>query len=273
MNRLMARITSSQKPSGVRWQAVALPAEHGGWSLVIEPILVGLLVAPTWGGLCLGLAGFFAFLAHQPVKISLLDRKRGRAYARTQLAARFAFLYLGLGIVFLGLAVWLVSLRPLLPLALAVPLMLIFGIYDQRPGRHWQAELSAPIAFAAIAASIPLAAGWSWPTAVALWVVMAARSAPSILYVRSRLRLGKGKEAQRKRAWLAHLIALVVVAVLVGWNLLPETAVIAMIILLSRALIGLSRYRRNWSTKTLGFVEIGLGLMTVLLVALGYWIQ
>ncbi len=267
----MTRVTSSPKPSGVRWQAVALPAEHGSWSLVIEPILLGLLVAPTWGGLFLGLAGFCAFLAHQPVKIILLDRKRGRSYARTQLAVRFAFLYLGLAIIFLALAVWLVGLRPLLPLIVAIPLMLIFGMYDQRPGRHWQAELSAPVAFAAIAASIPLAAGWSWPTAVALWAVMAARSAPSILYVRSRLRLVKGKAAQRKRAWLAHLIALAVVAGLVWWDLLPETAVVAMLILLIRALSGLSRYRRSWSTKTIGFVEIGFGLLTAFLVALGYW--
>lgn len=269
----MARMTSSQKTSSVRWQAVALPAEHGSWSLVIEPILLGLLVASTWAGLFLGLAGFCAFLAHQPVKISLLDRKRGRFYARTQLATRYAFLYLGLAVVFLSAAVWLVGLRPLLPLAVAVPLMLIFGIYDQRPGRHWQAELSAPIAFAAIAAAIPLAAGWSWATAVALWIVMAARSAPSILYVRSRLRLSKGKAAQRKRAWLAHLIALALVVVLVWWNLLPATAVVAMLILLARALVGLSPYRRNWSAKTIGFLEIGFGLLTAFLVALGYWIN
>ena len=269
----MTRVTSSQKPSSIRWQAVALPAEHGSWGLVIEPILLGMLVAPTWGGFFLGLAGFLAFLAHQPVKIILLDRKRGRSYARTQLASRFAFFYLGLAIVFLSFAVWSGGIRPLLPLALTVPLMIIFSIYDQRPGRHWQAELSAPVAFAAIAASIPLAAGWSWQTAVALWIVMAARSAPAILYVRSRLRLVKGKAAQRKRAWLAHLIALLLVAVLVWWALLPTTAVVGMLILLLRALVGLSHYRRNVSTKALGFMEMGFGFLTVFLVALGYWIN
>lgn len=268
----MTRATSPQKTPGVRWQAVALPAEHGGWSLVLEPILLGLLVAATWGGVLLGLAGFCVFLAHQPAKIIWLDHKRGRAYARTHLAKRFAFLYLGLALLFLALAVWLVGLRPLLPLTLAVPLMIVFGIYDQRPGRYWQAELSAPIAFAAVAAAIALAAGWTWPTALALWIVMAARSAPSILYVRSRLRLVKGQPAQRKRAWLAHLIALLLVAALVWWALLPATAVLAMLILFLRALVGLSDYRRNLSTKTLGFVEIGFGLLTAFLVALGYWL-
>jgi hypothetical protein len=30
------------------WRVVALPDEHGGWSLSANPALLGLLVAPSW---------------------------------------------------------------------------------------------------------------------------------------------------------------------------------------------------------------------------------
>ena len=273
MSQSMSSSQKQQIASAARWQAVALPAEHGSWSLVIEPIFLGLLVAPTWGGVLLGLAAFFAFLAHQPLKVLWLDYKRGRSYKRTRLAQRFVLFYSLLAAVCLAGGVWLAGLRPLLPFLFALPLILVFAVYDQRPGRHWQAELSAPVASAGVAAAVALAAGWPLAASIALWVVMAARAAPAVLYVRSRLRLIKEKPAQRKRAWTAHVLAVLVVGVLVWVELLPETAVFAMLILLGRALLGLSKYRRSITTKALGFLEMGFGFLTAVLVAIGYWIS
>jgi hypothetical protein len=54
-----------------RLKGVALPASYGSWSLVSEPILLGLLVAPSWAGFLLALAGFLTFLLDQPLKIIL----------------------------------------------------------------------------------------------------------------------------------------------------------------------------------------------------------
>lgn len=261
--------TPSQR--SVRWQSVALPAEHGSWSLVAEPILLGLLVAPTWAGGLLALAAFLAFLTHQPLKIVLNDRRRGRRYARTAVATRFAIGYGVVAAAFGAAAVWLAGFLPLLPFALALPFMLVFAAYDQRPGRHWQAELAAPTAFAAVAAGIPLAAGWALPAAMALWGVMVARSVPAVLYVRARLRLVKERDAQTGLAIVAHVVALGAVGVLVWLGWLPATAVFALLILLVRAALGLSRLRRSVSTKTLGFIETGFGLLTAVLVAAGYW--
>ena len=57
--------------SGVRISSVALPAEHGGWSLLLEPIALGLLLAPTVPGLFLSLAATGAFLARHPFKLAV----------------------------------------------------------------------------------------------------------------------------------------------------------------------------------------------------------
>jgi hypothetical protein len=230
-----------------------------------------LLAAPSWSGLLFAIAGLLTFLLNQPLKIILADHQRGRRYARTRLAFRVAVVYFLLAALCFMAAVWIVGLLPLLPLALAVPLLFIFLVYDNRPGRSWQAELSAPAGFSAIAASIALAAGWNLGPALALWVIMIARSVPAVLYVRARLRLAKGKEANSAPAMGAHMLALVVVAILVALQLAPPTAVLAFLLLLLRAAIGLSPYRRDFTAMTLGWIETGTGLFTVLLIAFGYW--
>ncbi|HRO23471.1 MAG TPA: YwiC-like family protein, partial [Promineifilum sp.] len=52
-------VADKTKTRSVSFKSVALPAEHGSWSLVSEPIVLGMLVAPTWAGLALVIAAFF----------------------------------------------------------------------------------------------------------------------------------------------------------------------------------------------------------------------
>ena len=44
------------------WRSVAIPSEHGGWGLTLEPVLLGLVVAWSGAGVALGVAAFTAFL-------------------------------------------------------------------------------------------------------------------------------------------------------------------------------------------------------------------
>jgi len=83
----------SQKSSGVRWRSVAVPKEHGGWGFLLDPILLGLLVAPSPAGLFLVLLDLAAFLARTPLKIVWKDTQRGRRYARTAAALKALFVY------------------------------------------------------------------------------------------------------------------------------------------------------------------------------------
>ena len=70
-----------------RWRSVAIPSEHGGWGLTLEPVVLGLLVAPSLAGLALGVAAFTAFLLRTPAKLIAVDVRRGRWLDRTRLAA------------------------------------------------------------------------------------------------------------------------------------------------------------------------------------------
>ena len=77
----------------VRLRSIALPTEHGGWGFTLEPILLGLLVAPTWAGFGLALATSSAFLARRPVKLVSTDLVRKRRLPRTRVALWFSLGY------------------------------------------------------------------------------------------------------------------------------------------------------------------------------------
>ncbi len=267
--------TSTARPPS--FKSVALPAEHGSWSLVTEPILLGLLVAPSWAGAALAAAAFALFLFNRPFKVYWADRRRGRTYARTRLARRFALIFGGVGLLLAAVAFSLAGPRPFAPVLVAAPLLLIFVFYDQRPGRFWQAELAAPVAFAAIVAAIALADGWGWPPALGLWGFMVARAVPAVLFIRARLRLDKGRPAGPGESLAAvigtHALAVSGVAALVWAGWLPWLGIVATAMLLARAGWGLSPWRWRSSVIALGFLETGFGLLAVLIVALGYWLK
>lgn len=258
----------------VRVKAVALPAEHGGWGFLLEPILLGLLVAPSWGGVFLAISALAAFLTRHPLRLALTDWQRGRRYTRTAMAERFVLLYLTTALLALVAAILAAGPVILLPLALTTPLAAIQLLYDaQNRGRHWLPETAGPTALAASGTSIALAGGWPMGPALALWIVMAARAIPAVLYVRARLRLEKGQRPALAPALLGHLVSVGLVLVLVWAGLAPYLAVLAMVILLVRAAYGLSKYRRSVAPKVIGFQEMGFGAMTAILTALGFMLK
>ncbi len=255
----------------VRLKSVALPPEHGGWGFLFEPILLGLFVAASWGGLAFGLAVIGAFLARQPIKVAVADWRRGKRYARTRAAEQFALGYGAVAVVGLALALALHDARILLPVLLAVPLGLVqmAGTVTGR-GRDLLPEVTGALALGAAASSIALAGGASTETALALWAVLAARDVPSILYVRERLKLEKGKAYNAAGVVATNALAVIAVLALAAAGLVPWLAAGAALILAGRALRGISRYRKPSPAKTIGFLEVFYGLLTVALVALGY---
>jgi hypothetical protein len=257
--------------SGVRVKTVAIPPEHGAWGFLFEPVVLGLGVAPSLPGLFLSIGVIGAFLARYPAKIALTDRMHHKRYARTRLAERFALGYsaaAGLGV---GLAVAWGGFGILLPLLLAVPLAaLLFLSNLQNRARDLLPELAGACALALTAASLALAGGKSSGVALALWIILLARNIPSILYVRARLRLERGKPYRLSPVLGANVAGIIVVLILVLTGVAPVLALAAVIILLIRAIYGLSPYRRRVSTQSVGFQEVGFGLMTVLFTILGY---
>jgi hypothetical protein len=258
-------------PPPVRLKPIALPAEHGSWGLVLEPILLGLLVAPSWGGLLLAVGTFAAFLLRRPSRVIQTDWHRKQS-KRKAVALWFVAGYGVTAVLSLAAAFLLVGARPLAPFLLAVPFLIVFLVYDvSGQSRSWQAELAGPVAFSTVAASIGLAGDWSVAESSALAGVMIARAVPSVLYIRARLRLDKKKASNAGLAVGAHVLGLAGILGLILASWLPLVAAAAFALLLLRAAIGLSRYRRPVPVKTIGFMEIGFGVLTILTVAVGYW--
>ncbi len=248
-----------------QWRTIALPPEHGSWGLTLEPILLGLLLAPSTAGWGLALLAFSAFLLRWPLKVLTQSKQ----LKRRSLAVVFCSFYALLALTGLLLGMQ-TGTRPLLPFVLALPFGVIFFLFDkQNKSRYWQAELAGPVAFAATATAIALASNWTMLSALVLWVVMVARAVPSILYVRARLRLDRGNPHLPSLVTAAHIVALLITAWLVWRTWLPPLTIVVMGLLLARAVLGLSRYRRPVPIKVIGFAELGWGLLTVLVVAFG----
>jgi hypothetical protein len=169
-------------------KAVALPSEHGGWGLAAEPGLLGLLVAPSVAGAAIAVAAVVAFLVRTPLKLALVDRRRGRSLPRTRLAARVAAVE-GLVLVALAaVAVVTAGVAWIVPLVLAAPLFAVELWFDVRSrGRRLVPELCGSVGAASVAASVAVAGGAPTSVAVVAWVVLAARSIAAIPYVRTQV--------------------------------------------------------------------------------------
>ncbi len=256
----------------VNLKNIALPASHGGWGFLIEPMLLGLWLAPSLAGFWLSVAALGAFLAQQPLKLAITDRRKRRRYPRTIWAERISLLYLGITVVAFSFALLgTASMLLLLPIAMATPLALVQLYYDARNrGRELTPELFGAGALGAVASAVALAGGWAvWP-ALALWGIVLARTVGSIIYVRARLRLERGAPFASNPVWLAHGAAIVAVAAMAAAAVAPWLSVLAMVILLARAVTGLSSWRRAVKPKIVGFQEMGYGLLTVALTVVGF---
>jgi hypothetical protein len=118
-----------------------------------------------------------------------------------------------------------------------------------------------------------MAAGWPLLPALALSAIIISRAVPTVFYVRARLRLEKGQDANAAFSTLLHVLALIALAILAYFNLVPALSVFAALILLARAVYGLSRFRRPARPRDIGIQEIVFGLITVTMATLGFHAQ
>lgn len=255
---------------GVRLKSVALPVEHGSWSLLLEPIVLGLLVAPSFAGLFISLSATAGFLARHPFKLAMTDWYRQRVTRRTRLALRLSVVYAFIAILTLSLAFIIGGAGLLVPLVVAAPIA-ITQLWHDSVGRSRAliAEMAGSISTGSVATAIAFCGGWPRPLAFALWMIVAARSVPTVLYLRARLRLLRQKPASAGIAIAAHMIAALVIIVLTWKKLAPWLGVLAMGVLLLRAFVGLLSTKRI-TPQRLGLGELLFGLFTVLAVAIGY---
>jgi len=146
----------------VALRPLALPAEHGGWGFLAEPILLGLLIAPSWSGALVAASAVFGFLARHPLKLAFQDAVRGRRYPRTFWCRALAASYLIAALLSLSGAVVQSGAGMLVPFALATPFAVLQAWRDAKNhGRELLAEASyaRPLAAAAMAV-LSIRAAW-----------------------------------------------------------------------------------------------------------------
>ena len=119
MLMVMERVATPGAVVPVSIRPLALPAEHGGWGFVLEPIALALLVAPSWSGVAVGVAVVAAFLARHPLRLAAGDWMRHRRFPRTIVGEQLVLVYAIAMIVAIVTATALTSARILLPFAIA----------------------------------------------------------------------------------------------------------------------------------------------------------
>ncbi len=246
---------------GAQWWNAIAPREHGSWSLAFEPLVFGLIAAPSVAGAGLAVAVVAAFLARRPLRsICRAAEAKERAPVVGPLVALGA-----LAIVAFGGAVWVGGtawLGWLLPTAAAGAVFLYFDL--QAAGREGVAEVAGAGAFAWVPAAMAAAAGWESAAAGALAVVMLGRAVPTVLAVRAYLRAAKTGDDQSGAAIATSVGALVVGVALVRRGLAP-TAAAGLLALLALRTGGLLVWPRPvWRARTLGMIETVLGIAFVL---------
>ena len=235
--------------------------------------MLGLLVAPSAAGFAIAVATSAGFLIRHPGRMFWKNRRRLEVSPRYGLAGKFAVGYSLIAACGLATAWALAGIRPLVPFIIAGPFFLLFAAYDVRhEARLLLPELLAPTAVAVSAPAIALADGWTWQAALVLWVLLALRSIPTVLYVRARLRLEREKPYDSTASNAAHGAAVAAGSGLAGAGMAPWLAVVGLGVLLARAVVGLSRFHRPAAPKVIGFSEIAYGTLFVFLTAIGYWV-
>lgn len=93
----------AQKLEFKAWMKQILPAEHGSWAFVIEPLLIAGIVGGS-SFILAGLGGFLLFLGYRPTILALNDFIKKKRYPRT-LPSLFTGIALnGLGLLCLVLS-------------------------------------------------------------------------------------------------------------------------------------------------------------------------
>lgn len=251
-----------------RIRSVALPSEHGGWGLTLEPCLLGLAVAPSGAGACLAAAAMTAFVARTPLKVVLVDRHRGRSLPRTVLARRVASVELIVLVALVGVAALRADSSFWVPAVVAAPLLLVELWFDVRSrSRRLAPELAGAIGVCAVASMIVLADDGGARLAAALWVVLAARILTSIPYVRSQIARLHGRTAAPATEIVADMAAITAaaVAVVIERQVMLGAVAVVVVVVLQR-LMARGPVPR---AAVLGIRQMALGFGVVAATALG----
>ncbi len=155
----------------------------------------------------------------------------------------------------------------------ALPLAASQLWYDSHSkSRELAAELSGALAMGAAAAAIAAAGGEPLGSAFGLWLVLATRTIPSVFLARAQVRRWKGSPAGSAMVYSTHVAAVAVVGLAAATtDAVPLLSVPALALLGGAA--GYALARPPVPVRTVGWTQMVLGLMVVVLTAIGAWTE
>ncbi len=260
--------TSPTPAPRVRIASIALPTEHGGWGFTVEPILLGLLVAPSASAWEISAAALGIFLARRPIKILSTDLVRKRWLPRSTVALIFALIYGGIALAGAIGALFTADGPFWIAILVALPFALVALRADARSkNRALLAELSGSIAMGATVTAITIAGGWDLAPAFGLWLILAARDVASIALVRGQIRRLHNKPARARDIYIVQAASIGVIAVGAIVGIIPWLGVVALGLVGLIAVISLNR--PPVQAKVIGWTQMGVGLGVVLVTAAG----
>jgi len=233
----------------------------------LEPVLLGLLVAASSAGAALGLTALLGFMARTPIKIALVDRRRGHWRARSRLALTVAIVEL-VAVVALGVFAVVTARSPFWwPLVIAAPALAVELWYDIRSrSRRLIPELAGAIGIGSMAAAVALAGGATSDVASGLWLVIAARGVAAVTFVRVQLHRAKQQRFRLSDSDLGQGLAVVVTVAGLAVGVIPVLAVaaIGVVAVFDVVMVRLAPV----PAAMLGAQQVVLGLFVVLVTGL-----
>jgi len=245
---------------------LTLPKEHGSWSLALEPLALGLLIAPSAAGVALAVAATSGFFLRRPLKIFL----RESDCERWKIARASVLILTVVALANLALAAEIGGFARLWPLLPAAAAGLAFAWFDSHnEAREGAAEISGAVAFGLLPAAFGALAGWSLVASLALTAAMLVRSVPTVLTVRANLRIKKGQSFSILPAFAAVGTGITLATWLASLRLAPWTTFFFAVIFAERT-IWLLLWRPQITARQIGITEAVLGGLMVLALA-GTW--
>ena len=250
------------------WKSLAIPNEHGGWGFTLEPVILGLLVAPNAAGLGLGLMALASFFARHPTKIALGDLRRGRVYPRTRTAIGFALFYGLLALAGLALA-WQTGERDFVwPLLAALPFAAAQVVLDGLgKGRTLFGELAGALDMGGVATAIILAGGGHPVLAWGAWLILAMRALVAVRYARAQVRRAYGKPVSKISTVSTAVLAVALSAVGAALGVAPWLGVAAVVILSIYAIYMLEQ--PPVTARHVGWSQMFFGWLVAIMTAVG----
>ncbi len=242
-------------------RSIAVPTEHGGWGLTAEPVALGLAVAPSIAGLCLGSAAIIAFLARTPLRIVLVDRHRNRDLDRTGLARRVLLVEVAVIVALVAGAAVTATATFWWPAAIAAPLVATELWFDTRSrSRRLVPELAGTYGICSVAAMILLATGHPPAEAIAAWLILAGRATTAIPHVRAQIARLHRRSWSSRELIVADFAALAVAiaAVAIDPTVAPGAVAVAGVVTIQRITA-----RTPVPAKVIGIRQTILGLAVV----------